>query len=153
MKISNGVKFSHKKIYVLALFLSFLFMANFCSAAFLKPGTQNEVEKEAGNSANFGGYKVSGNNIYGLIQVVVNAFLAVIGVLLLIYMLYAGYNWMTAQGEEEKVEKAKDTLKRAVVGTIIIVAAYAISYFVMGRLQQGTLRNGTGGGIPPPAQE
>ena len=34
-------------------------------------------------------------------------------------MLYAGYHWMTARGEEEKVEKAKDTIQRAIVGIII----------------------------------
>ncbi len=71
--------------------------------------------------------------------------------LLLAYMLYAGYNWMTAQGEEEKVTKAKDTLKRAIVGLIIIVASYAISIFVMSRLEAGTLKGGGGSTPTPPA--
>lgn len=148
MKISNRIKFSGKKIYlvyVLTLFLSFFFVANFCLAAFLKNNTQDNIENQAIKSAE-SSYETS-STIYGLIQAIINAFLSVIGVLLLIYMLYAGYNWMTAQGEEEKVEKAKDTLKRAVIGAIIIVAAYAISIFVMSKLEAGTLKGGVSSSV------
>src|SRR3990167_2322781 len=87
------------------------------------------------------------NSLAGIVGIVIQAFLGILGVLFLCYILYAGYNWMTAQGEEEKVTKAKDTLKRAIVGAIIIVAAYAISIFVMSGIEQGTLK-GAGGGSP-----
>lgn len=53
-----------------------------------------------------------------------------IGVLFLIYAIYGGYLWMTAQGDSKKVDEAKGILKRAVVGIIIIVSAYSISAFV-----------------------
>lgn len=69
-----------------------------------------------------------------IIGLVIQAFLGLLGVLFLIYILYAGYNWMTAQGDEEKVSKAKDTIQRAVIGLIVIIAAYAISYFVLQKL-------------------
>lgn len=138
------MKFNIKKNYlagIFLLFLSFFFTANFCLAAFLKTETQATIDNQA-IKAGEGGYEVSGSDIYGLIQIVINAFLAIIGVLLLIYMLYAGYNWMSAQGDEEKVTKAKDTIRRAIIGVIIIIAAYAISVFVMSRLEAGTLRGG-----------
>ena len=54
------------------------------------------------------------------------------------YIIYAGYNWMTAQGEEEKVSKAKDTIQRAVIGLIVTIAAYAISYWVFYVLIENT---------------
>jgi len=60
---------------------------------------------------------------------VVGAVLALVGVIFLALMVYAGYNWMTARGEEEKVEKAKDTITRAFIGLIIVVGAYAIWSF------------------------
>lgn len=138
------MKFNIKKNYLAGIFLLFLWFfltANFCLAAFLKGDTQLNIRRQSFFSGDSGGYDDMGN-IYSLIQIVINAFLAVIGVLLLIYMLYAGYNWMTAQGEEEKVEKAKDTINRAVVGVIIIIAAYAISVFVISRLEAGTLKGG-----------
>lgn len=146
------MRFNKKKEYLIAgflLFLSFFFLtANFCSAAFLKNETKEDIKDQTIYSANDSYALIDDeNNIYILVQVVINAFLAIVGVLLLIYMLYAGYTWMTAHGEEEKVEKAKDTLKRAIIGAIIIVAAYAISVFVMSRLEAGTLKGGGGENI------
>lgn len=69
-----------------------------------------------------------------LVGVVVQAALALIGSVFLILMVYAGYNWMTARGEEEKVARARDTITRAFIGLIIVVGAYAIWSFVSARL-------------------
>jgi len=145
------MRFSSKKIYVISVFalvLSFFFAANFCLAAFLKNGVN--IGNQAIKSAELG-YDVTDGNIFSLVQIVVNAFLAIIGVLLLIYLLYAGYKWMTAQGDEEKVTAAKETIYRAIIGIIIIVAAYAISIFVMSRLEAGTLKPSSGAGSSVPA--
>ena len=78
-----------------------------------------------------GPYKNPGGEfgVSQIVGVVVQAALALIGVIFLILMIYAGYNWMTARGEEEKVEKAKDTITRAFIGLIIVVGAYAIWSF------------------------
>ena len=121
-----------------------LLFFNVCSAqaAFIKSETFKDDQDIAASQA--AGYEgVTETSMFAVIQTVISAFLSLVGVILLAYLLYAGYNWMTAQGEEEKVTKAKDTLKRAIVGLIIIVGAYAISIFVMGKLQQGTLTGST----------
>lgn len=65
---------------------------------------------------------------------IIKVFLSLLGVIFLILMLYAGYNWMTASGDEAKVSKAKDTITRAIIGLIITVGAYGISSFVINRL-------------------
>lgn len=75
-----------------------------------------------------------------IIGIVIQAFLGLLGVIFLVYMLYAGYNWMIAQGEEEKVTKAKDTIQRAIIGLIIVIAAYAISAWVFSKLLYGTIQ-------------
>lgn len=134
-------------LVIILILMSFL-AVNFCYAAFLKNDTKILIKDQADVSAGYG-YDTSGN-VLALIQTVISAFLGLIGAILLIYLLYAGYNWMTAQGEEEKVTKAKNTLKRAIVGVIIIVAAYAISIFVMSRLEAGTLKGGGGSTLTPP---
>jgi Asp/Glu/hydantoin racemase len=41
---------------------------------------------------------------------------------------------MTAQGDEKAVTAAKDTIKNSVIGIIIIVAAFALTTFVMQQL-------------------
>ncbi len=69
-----------------------------------------------------------------IIQYVVSAFLGLLGIIFLILIIYAGYNWMTAQGDEEKVTLAKNTLTRAIIGLTIIILAYAITYFVFSSL-------------------
>jgi len=38
---------------------------------------------------------------------------------------------MTASGSEEKVSKAKEMLTESIIGIIIVLAAYAISYFIL----------------------
>jgi len=78
------------------------------------------------------------NGVASIVGIVIQAFLGVLGVLFLVYMLYAGYNWMIAQGDEEKVTKAKDTIQRAIIGLIVTIAAYAISYWVFDRLIANT---------------
>jgi ABC-type phosphate transport system auxiliary subunit len=45
-------------------------------------------------------------------------------------MIVAGFQWMTAAGNETKVEKALSMIKTAVIGLIIVLAAYAITYFI-----------------------
>ena len=78
--------------------------------------------------------KADATTISEIIGTAVSAFLALLGVIFLVLMLYAGYHWMTARGEEEKVEKAKDTITRAIIGLIIVVGAYAIWAFIFYQL-------------------
>lgn len=80
--------------------------------------------------------------------------LSILGLIFLGHALYAGFKWMTAQGDEKQVTAAKDTIKNAVIGMIIIVAAYSITAFVMGQLE--SISNGAtpapiNGELPSPA--
>ncbi len=65
---------------------------------------------------------------------IINAFLGIMGIVMVILVLFGGFLWMTAAGNTEKIEKAKKILGNAVVGIIIIIMAYAISYFVVNQL-------------------
>lgn len=64
-----------------------------------------------------------------LIGLFINLALGLLSVLLLIYFVYAGFLWMTAQGDEKQVKKAKDVMANAVVGLIITLSANAIVFF------------------------
>ena len=65
---------------------------------------------------------------------IINIVLGFLGVLLLLYLLYAGFLWMTAGGETKKTEKAQGYIQDAVIGLIIILASFAISNFVISNL-------------------
>ena len=60
--------------------------------------------------------------------------LALVGLIFFIIMIYAGFCWMTAQGEDEAVKKAQKTISMAAIGLIIIVSSYALTQFVTGRV-------------------
>ena len=69
---------------------------------------------------------VIGNIIYGA--------LGLLGVVSLLIIIIAGYKWMMAGGNEETVSNARAMIKNAVIGVIIALAAYAITYFVISKL-------------------
>lgn len=71
---------------------------------------------------------------------IIQAVLAVVGTIFLLLTVVAGILWMTAAGQEEKIEKAKKILVGSVIGLVIILSAYTITYFVTARL------GGAGGG-------
>lgn len=84
------------------------------------------------------GYQTSGASIISLPQFVgqyiIKPILALTGTILFALMTYAGFLWMTAQGDGKKVQKAKDILTECIVGTVILVGAYALSNFVITQL-------------------
>lgn len=69
---------------------------------------------------------------------IVNVALQFLGIIAVLIMLYAGFTWMTAGGNEEKVAIAKKTLFAAVGGLIIIMVSYSISVYVLTALYQVT---------------
>ena len=57
--------------------------------------------------------------------------LSFVGVIFLVLMIYGGFIWMTAKGNEGEVEKAKKIITQSIIGLIIVFGAYAISYFII----------------------
>lgn len=62
---------------------------------------------------------------------IVQGALGLLGMILVVLCLYAGFMWMTAGGNEEKVTTAKTTLRNAVIGLILILLSYSITAFVI----------------------
>ena len=61
----------------------------------------------------------------------INAILGLTGIIFFVYMIYGGFLWMTANGKEENVEKAKHIIRNTIIGLIIVLSAYAISNYVV----------------------
>ncbi|MBI3957091.1 MAG: hypothetical protein HY340_03840 [Candidatus Kerfeldbacteria bacterium] len=62
---------------------------------------------------------------------IINWVLGLLGIIAVIMILYAGFLWMTAGGNEEKVGTAKKIISAAIIGLIIILLAWAIVNFVL----------------------
>ncbi len=82
----------------------------------------------------FGGYDIKKDSIDPVISTIISIALSFLGVLFLLLMIYGGFLWMTAKGNEEQVTKAKNLITAAIIGLIIVVAAYAISVFVVSNI-------------------
>ena len=66
---------------------------------------------------------------------VINIIQWVLGILALVavvMIIIGGFQWMTAAGNEERIEKAKKVISAAVIGLIIVLLAWAIVIFVAG---------------------
>ena len=75
---------------------------------------------------------LKGQTLPQIVGSVINAFVSILGVILVSLMVYAGYMWMTAAGDPEKVKKAQGIIKMATMGIIITLAAWAIASYVIG---------------------
>ncbi len=71
------------------------------------------------------------------IAIIIGVILSLLGIIFVFLMVYSGYTWMTASGDEKKVEKAQQTIKVAIIGLIIISATYAIWQFLFKALLKG----------------
>jgi hypothetical protein len=53
-----------------------------------------------------------------------------LGVIFMLLMLYGGFTWMTAMGNDSKIKTAKNLIFTAVAGLLIIAVAYAVTAFI-----------------------
>jgi len=84
-----------------------------------------------------GGYDTGVESETGLSEIIgmiINVGLSLLGVIFVVLIIYAGFNWMTAGGDESKIETAKKTLSRAIIGLIIVAGSYSIWNFVFVRI-------------------
>ncbi|HEX9664391.1 MAG TPA: hypothetical protein VGA49_01065 [Patescibacteria group bacterium] len=95
-----------------------------------KIGEIRERLRLTGDEAEFG----TQTDLSQIVGAIIQTFLGFLGVVALILIIYGGYMWMTAGGNEEKVKKAQTLLRNAVIGLIIISLAYAITAFVIQRI-------------------
>jgi hypothetical protein len=82
-----------------------------------------------------------GTDLIVIIGRIINVFLGTLGVVFLGLMLYAGFLWMTSGGDDENVKKAKSMIQNAIIGLLIIMSSWAITYFII-----KALTGATGGG-------
>lgn len=68
----------------------------------------------------------------------INVALGFLGIVAVIIILFGGFKWMTAGGNDEKVAEAKRLIIAGIIGLAIILSAYAITKFVLESLIEAT---------------
>lgn len=122
------------------LIASFLLSFDISKAANLNDAAKNLIPAKAAAGYTEGDI----GNITGQI---INTALQLVGIIFLALMVYAGYLWMTAQGEESQIEKAQKIITAAIIGLAITMSAYAITTLVTKKFSSS---NGTGAQVGPP---
>lgn len=77
------------------------------------------------------GAGLPGGSVDSIASQVIDALFSLVGVIFFILMIYGGYIWMMAKGNEQDVDKAKNIIRAAIIGLIVVVGAYAITAFVL----------------------
>ncbi len=120
-----------KQIVILIIFIIILILPYLVFAS----NPAQDLLEQVGSERESAPYQtVNETSLAEILGTVVSAFLGLLGVIFIVLIIYAGYNWMTAEGEEEKVKKAKDTIRQAIIGLVLIIAAYAIWAFIYARI-------------------
>jgi amino acid transporter len=69
-------------------------------------------------------------DIRNIIVDIIKIALSFLAIIFLILTVMAGYKWMTASGNEDKIKEAKAQLSHAIIGLLIVLAALAITEFI-----------------------
>ena len=72
---------------------------------------------------------------------VINVSLGFLSIVAVIIILFGGFKWMTAAGNDDKVDEAKKLITAGIIGLIIILAAWGIAKFVIDKLLNITNAN------------
>jgi len=69
-----------------------------------------------------------------IISLVIKTILGLLAVIFLVLIISAGFKWMTAGGNEQQIKDAQGTIKTAIIGLLIVLAAYSVTYFIFNNL-------------------
>lgn len=125
------------------LIILFFFMATAlpifvqAQSTILKPDKQTEFNDNIQQLASSTDYSTE-DTLDAVLGRIIRTVLSVLGSVFLILMFFAGWLWMRASGNQEKVDKAKKQIKTLVIGLVIIIAAYALSSWIVRILVSGS---------------
>jgi amino acid transporter len=108
-----------------------------------------ETADKAGFTTNLPCREQPGGCIPVFIGTLVNALLGIFGAIFLMLIIWGGVQYMFAQGDTEKVKKAQQTLKNAILGMLIVAASYAIASYVLEKVGEAVEQSGTAAEVSP----
>lgn len=129
-----------KLVFISLLFILFFPLLALTANAQSVNDTVNGLNETADSVGAFKQQAANSSNDYGTDFLASQAgkyiglILSFVGVIFLGLMIYAGLSWMTSDGNEQTVSKAKSMIINAAIGIIIVFAAYAATSFIAGEI-------------------
>ena len=62
-----------------------------------------------------------------IIGYIIQAFLSIVGGVALVMMVYGGFQWLTAAGNEEKIKSGTQTMLWSAIGLILVFSSYLLA--------------------------
>ncbi len=131
-----------RKIFITTLFSLVLFSLIFTVPVF------SEIQTDSGNGGiqtDSGGgiiqnpLKDGVNNFYDLVKLIIDNIVIPFGFVVIVLMIiFAGFQFVVAQGNEQKITDAKQTLLYAVIGAVILLGSWAIAGIIENTINQVT---------------
>jgi hypothetical protein len=125
-------KITNKKILIFAMTM---IMVNILAISAARAGTFWNMQQGMGATtdgvgAAFGQTTGTPTDLSTIIALIIKSFLGLLGVIFVVLMVWAGFKWMTSQGNESTVTEAKSMLRAATIGLIIILMSYSVATYV-----------------------
>jgi len=90
-------------------------------------GFQQDIPQAFGEAGQPADPRIIASNIIKIV-------LGFLGVIFLGLLVYAGFKYMTAAGNEDSVADAKKIIIQAVIGLVIVISAYSLTVFISNHL-------------------
>ena len=134
-RLHNKIKWLNPRLVILPLTVIMLLVTVTVGQAAGGPIFERMITgfNQATNEAYGGGTAVTVNekSFVGSIVIIINLLLVFLGILFFILMIYAGYLWMIARGNQQEVDKAKKIIREAITAIIIILCARLFTEFIL----------------------
>jgi uncharacterized membrane protein len=129
--------------YLLIVIFIFLFIqvASAKGALITKPNPEEDITQDFVDTTGFN----QGTSVGNIVATGIEIVLSVLGLIFVVLVIVSGFEWMTASGSEDRISKAKKRLTSAIIGLVIVIAAYSITWFIFTKLPFGS--GGSGGVI------
>lgn len=115
-------------ILVFQIILLILQLTSFASAAPVKTPLTDIITKESKPLEGVFGEPV---DIRLIVANIIKVLLTLLGILYLCYVVYGGFVWMTAAGNEDKIQQAKSTILTGAIGVGVILTSFAVARLVV----------------------
>ncbi len=113
------------RLICINIFLLLFFFITFANASEVKTGITNPI-------------KVDG--LTGLIRIVLSDIVSpVLTILAVLFLMYSGFLFVSAQGNEQQLTKAKEVLKWTLIGLFVLISANVFAEIIQNtakRLQE-----------------
>lgn len=76
------------------------------------------------------GFNFAGKNLSDVVSAAVPYLFAIAGMLLLGYLIWGGFNYLTAMGDPKKAAAGKAKITNAIIGFVLIFSAFWITQII-----------------------